>query len=235
MSGDINKTEGEGSVKSAEFDPVKFRTDLLDSVAAQNKVLLETVLASKTNSVPERKVVVTADEGFDIKEFEEEMSDINVDERQMKGIVRAVSKILRKEGPKLSEEIETKVDTKLSLKDQKIAFTQESKMKYPDISDKSSKLFQLARQIYREEMTDVSRSAPDAEAIATERAAARLQIKPLTINDIRSSDALMPTGDAGINEKKGKELDKGFASYFGVDHEKANAKFKEINARSSPH
>lgn len=226
--------EKKEEVPTQKFDPVSFKNEILESVKETNKNIIDTVLASRAVEKNDEPVVKSVSAGntnvdFNVEEFKSEMEAIGIDENQVKGMVNLMGKLMAKKAPDLKREIISEVDEKTDIKEKKVYHTQNIRMTYPDADNKGSELFKMARIIYNQEMSDQAKAGPDAEAIAVERAAARLGIKPLTMASVKSRDAVLPAGD-GSGSATQNEVSRSLADFFNVDHSLVNKKFKEMNS-----
>lgn len=90
--------------------------------------------------------------------------------------------------------------------------------RYPDVADRNSELFELANEIYLEEMTQYQRQDPDAQFVAVERAAGRLGYRkgskkappkpPASPQMVSGAQMQIPPGAQVVSRDDLKEMDK---------------------------
>jgi hypothetical protein len=239
MSEENNNQGGENTTpQTPVFDAKSFREEMIQT----NRELIENAIGaistnfeSRFNSLEANRAVapeVTSDNNNDIADYQEYAKQIGVDEDQLSGIVKLVTKAMQKQTGNFENSLLTKVDKNLDLRDQKKYYTDQTAREFPDILNKQSKLFKATVDIYNQ-MSPETRKAPDAERIATERAALRLGIAPLNLAAIQARDANNESGNgAGGKAQKEQEISAEFAQWFNVDMKKANEHYQRIQSRN---
>src|SRR3990167_8176608 len=94
------------------IDPVKLKKDILESVKEQNAVLLQTVLASKSGESEGKKAADdrAAETPEDLEDFKSEMEEIGIDAEQTKGMIKLMTKFMKKQAPEFEKQVLEKVD-----------------------------------------------------------------------------------------------------------------------------
>lgn len=217
------------------FDVNKFK----EEIKKDNAELFENVhqsIVSDFNSVieklksnPEEEREMKVDNTTELKSEEEVLG---LEAHQAKALKSLIKNVLQENTNGIvggiKEEILSTVDRNLSEKEQKAIYSQQTRMQFPDIANKNSVLFKEAQIIYKN-MSDAAKKLPDAEQIATERAALKLGVKPLDINSVNAHYAQNPTGSGGGEIKAEKhQVSPEMAKFFNVDVKKANEKLNQI-------
>lgn len=216
------------------FDANKFKQDIIET----NKEMIEGVKgeitssiqsllaehAEKLNTAPPAKREKVAKESLD--EFRQELEEIGIDEDQGEALLRMVDKLMSKKTASFEENVLKKVDEKQTTSETVKGLTAETLRAFPAIKDKKSDLFRESQKIYRS-MSDKVKAAPEAEMIAVERAALKLGIKPISLEEANAWDAQNPGGSGGERKPKKKEMSTDLAKFFNVDPKKVNEKLRE--------
>ncbi len=216
--------------KTPPIDMEKFKEEIKEQNASLLSTVLEKINEKKTEQEEDPK---TFSYDAALKEFEDDLADLRVDETQAKALFKIFNKVLSKENPKVKDEIIKEVNsTSKAARDKENAETEMASM-YPDILNKQSKLFKQAQVEYGK-LSDAVKKSAEGTTVAILKAAAALAITPIDLKTIRSMNAMGPSGGgkpSGENEKVSQNaID--FAASFGVKKEKFEEKLKEIKAKS---
>jgi Glu-tRNA(Gln) amidotransferase subunit E-like FAD-binding protein len=209
------------------------KEELMEEIKNQNTSLLNTVL----EKIADQKQVKDDDPGsfsYDdaLKEFEDDLSDLRVDETQAKALLRIFNKVLTKENPKVKNEIKGEIQALSKYEKDKDTAESEVASLYPQILNKKSELFKQS-QIEYQKLSKAVRESADGTSVAVIKAANVLGIMPVDIKTIRSMNAMGPAGGArpaADDKVSQKAID--FAASFGVKKDKFEEKLKKIKANS---
>lgn len=217
-----NDTENKGiDIASLKNEIIESNKSLMeglkDTILSQVNQTLESHAESIKNSRPTDYGTITTGA---LDEFKEELEEIGIDEKQGKAMVSMVEKLLKKNTSTFKTDVLKEVDQNINSKELARNITQSTLRMFPDAGDPSSELFKTAKKMWKE-MSDVSKTAPDAELIAVEKAALRLGVRPRTIRDVSMWDAQNPTdGEGNPIKSKKREISADTAKLFNVDPKK---------------
>lgn len=226
---------GGNDTPAPAFDPVQFKQEMVSSTqqmieqaTAGFKASMEGMLNGLRNP-PKEETPTPA--SVLVGDFAEENLELGLDEKQLDALVRIMNKQMQKHSPKFKEEVLNDVDNSMTNKELKQQYENSVKMKYPDILNQKSELFQHANQIYKN-MSETQKQFPDAMANAVLQAAANLGVPPLSIHEINARQAQDFRGDPPANKRKENSVSQAaldFAESFGLkpDHFKAKLKFAQ--------
>lgn len=227
----------EEDVKTKEFDVSALKADIIESNKAVMEGLMsgfKDVVLNSVNSTLESHMqnIASAGKGSvteitdeTLAEFKNDIETIGVDEEQGRAMVGMFEKLIKKATTALRKELLSDVDGVIDTKDKNKTTVQNTMRMFPDIKNKSSELFRMAKTML-DELSPHARSAPDAESIAVEKAALRLGIQPRTLKDISAFDAQNPTGGDDTAKKGKKEISADVAKLFNVDPKAVNEQMK---------
>lgn len=227
-----------GATPKNNFDPENFKNEILES----NKQMMTTLQANVEGIVKGMLTKVEQDvqagrepaSADDMKDdFASEIDELGLDEKQSKALLRMFDKAMDKKVPNWKSEVLSTVDDSMTQKDLKTQYDQEVLEKYPEAGMKNSQLHKLASEIYSK-MTPSAQREPDAQANAVLKAAARLNVAPMSLSEIKSRSATNETG-GGPKTRSSSEPEKAqidFGVEFGnVDADKFKEKLKLVNSR----
>jgi len=229
MSGN-NAPAGVPENQTPTIDIEKLKSD----IASQNENLLNAAMAKIDEKIDAKE---KEPEGFSyddaLDEFKDDLSNLRVDDTQAKALLNIFNKLMSKEQPKVKKEVLDEVSAKTKAERAKEAIETEVATLYPDALNKNSKLFKQAAAEYNA-LSDTVKRSPDGQAVAVLKAAAKLGIAPMDINQIRANQAVGPDGSSGKPRNSDKVTEKQIelASRFGVKADKFEEKLKAIKAKS---
>lgn len=218
------------------FDAKAFK----EEIKRDNTELIENAVQSITNNVNStiekfKTEAVPEDEGGDepmdesLNKYKDEVDTLRLPADQAMALQRMIKKVVDENASGMKTDILSTVDRNISEKDQKALYSQQTLKQFPDIANPNSVLFKEAKIIYSK-LSDAVKKSPDAEQIATEKAALKLGIRPLDLNSVNSFYAQNPTGGgAGDAGEDKREISADIASFFNVDQKKVNEKLKQIS------
>lgn len=219
------------------FDPVQFKQEMLSSTqqmieqaTAGFKASMEGMLNGLRNPPIEE---TSTPDPVSAGDFVEEKLELGLDEKQLDALVRIMNKQMQKHGPKFKEEVLNDVDNSMTHKELRQQYENSIKMKYPDVVNQKSELFQQASLIYKN-MTENQKQFPDAMANAVLQAAANLGIPPLNINEINAIQAEDFRGNPPAGKRKESptsEAGVDFAKALGIKPDHFKAKLKLAQSR----
>lgn len=230
---------GEGQQAAPAFDQVKFNQNLHETLASRDRELTQTILTAvagmKTGQERANDDVAKPPAHDELlQEVATEAEALGMNEDATKNFISLATKIFNKKTPSIKDETKNEIRSELSHEDQKRAHNAEVTTAYPQVLDDTSALRREARSEYSKLDPHILKS-PQATRIATERAARKLGIEPLTIADIRAREAITESGNGG----GGKKVETGatqeqvdFAMGFGVKPDAFKKKFAIIQKRS---
>lgn len=234
-----------------KFDAAKFKAEIMED---NRKIISESLEAfgegimSKINSTTQaRKDVEEEDDdkpskksAFNISDVDfddlgDELEALDIDKSQASAIISLVSKAISKTLPdskKITQNVLTQVDDVMARKEWSV---QAAKL-YPGVLDKKSDLFKTAQKELQS-MDAHEQASARATYNAIERAARKLGIDPVTIENLKSKEALEPKGKGPKDKKKNDsnedEAVEAFSSSFGIDPETYRKHLKERREKAA--
>lgn len=216
------------------FDANKFKQEIIDTnkgliddlkgeVVSSMQAMLADHVEKISATPPAKREKVTAES---MEDFRQELEGMGIDEEQGEAMMKMVNKLFAKQTKSLKDDVLKDVDEKQGQKETKQGLTVETLKSFPQIKDKTGALFKESKKIYNSMSAQVQAS-PEAELIAVERAALKLGIKPVNLEDENAFDSQNPMGGGGERKPRKKEMSADLAKYFNVDPKKVNEKLKE--------
>lgn len=220
------------------FDPENFKNEIIESnkqmmTTLQSNVegIVKDMLARVDQDVQAGKDPASVDDMKD--DFASEIDELGIDDKQSRALLRMFDKAMEKKAPNWKNDVLSSVDDSMTQKDLKAQYDQEVLEKYPEAGVKNSQLHKLASEIYSK-MSPNAQREPDAQANAVLKAAARLNVAPMSLAEIKSRSATNDTG-GGPKTISNSEPDRSqidFGVKFGnVDPDKFKEKLKLVNSR----
>jgi hypothetical protein len=199
----------------------------------QNKILMSDLLASKQEVEEEDEYQVETSVNPILKPYRDEMETLGVDESQMMGMLSIVRKAMGTEVPKYSAKLKEEITeesrhAQVSQQSQQMIAAQ-----YPDILKRDSNLWRESARLtaqYKEAQDPVMQS-PNFTAMVIREAASNLGVQPVTLESIRSRDAVNPSGGGSVGAKKSNadsERMQSFADFFNVPKDALAKKMDDL-------
>lgn len=226
------------------FDADGFKKEILESQLASNKMLSDSILSQVKTMLESREAAPRqtqtpqshAQGEDELNDYAADFKELNVEGSQAKALLNVVMKAMSKQAPKIKQETKSEVEAETTKKadfDKKRAgYNQLAAEYYPDIVNPNSPLFQQTR-IEWNNMTQEEQLAAAAPYLATELAAKKLGISPISLSEIKSRAAQNSTGEPGGGKKKDEgpsDQQFDFASNFGIKNKALFAeKLKLVN------
>jgi len=222
---DENKNLNEGDKKTMEneFDPVKFKEEMLADQRQSSETMMNDLVAKMTGVIDEKLAASKPAERITKKqevELGSELETLGIDESQAAAIVSLVKK---NSGTVDEADIEKKVMERVSknvdIKDKRKEIEGLTASKYPDVLNPNSTLWREAQRIYAT-FDDHAKESYMARSLAVESAANKLGIAPIDLNSIRAGQALDATHGPGAGAPQKKKITQkvlDFGSAFGLD------------------
>ena len=238
MSGTVEDKKGEGA--SASFDIEKFRAELIQQQRESNEQLYGHILGEVRKLISERpdpaeskKYTKSSEHSADFSEFEDEIEALELDEKQTKSLTSLIQKIAGKATSGVTDKVKNELQETQKFEQRKAEYNNEVAKMYPDILNPSSQLHKESKKVYAD-MTEAEKALPSAAYIATMRAAVKLKMKPLDIDEVRAGEAVTQNGNGGgaAKEEKVSQKQNDFAANFGIKNSKLfEEKLKKVKAR----
>ena len=226
----------EAAAAAPTVDVAKLKEEMIEATRINNETMMRTIMesinANKTSNVEEddeQETVVSKE----FNEFEDEVKELGLDEKQTKALASMIRKMAGKDIGKVKKEVVSEIAENSRSEQKKAQLEQQAASQYPDILDKNSALFKETSKVYESMSTDVKK-APEATYLAIKTAAANLGMQAMDLNALRAAEAKNNTTSGGSgtpNRGEVTEKQKNFAKAFSVNPDKFSKHLKQIQAK----
>jgi len=217
-----NENVEKGEVKKTEFEPAKFKEDMMNEQRQTNETMMNDMVSKMTGMMDDK--LSTVREPVKSKKVNAELSNelelLGIDEDQASAIVSLVNKRSENLNPEdLEKRVMDKVTSTNDIANKKKDLEANTASKFPDVLNPVSRLWKEAQKIYNS-FDDSAKNSYMATSLAVESAANKLGIQPIDLNNIRASQAINNTNGGGHTVKEVKKITQktlDFGTSFGLD------------------
>lgn len=222
--------------KPDAFDAAKFRQEMIDIQNQAAKQITDNIMSQidtkLASAKPEPKEEPDEELSPDFQDYEDEIKQLDLDEIQSRAILSMMGKLVAKKTSGLKNEVKGEIKQTEEFKAKKQEYEAEVAGLYPDILKNDSPLFRQA-QVEWKNFDKAMLGSPMATYTAVERAARKLGMSPVTLEDLKrresQNEGAGGSGDGRRDEKPTKKSLE-FAEAFGVKGDKFEEKLKIVKA-----